>query len=417
MQQHAGQGIAPLQGIASVQQGSWGQILLIYAIGVLGATTISQAIPVIGDIARTFHAGRAQGGWIISMPSALVAVGALLAGWIVDRLGDKPVLIAGCVLVVAGDVGVAMAGSLEALYAMRVLEGVGYVGIAVAAITMITRITQGPRRNTALTLWSSFIPMSFALPLILAAQLAGTGLWRWAFTGHAILLVLLALVALPALPPSDQGTAPTRTAGLLAVLRSPGPYLLGLAFACAAFVQTGIVSTLPHMLAGRYGMSIASASSIVTLGMLLNTAGCLAVGPMLNRGLRPAASTSAGVLLLVLGGLALGITFPTFLGAAAVSCLFFLGAGITVGLWALLPHVAPSRQSIGATSGLVTQVTLWGVLFGPPAAFAAQAQGDWLSEGRNIVIAGAAITLLIWLVTNRFSHAGAAQVATSVPTH
>jgi len=50
----------------------------------------------------------------------------------------------------------------------------------------------GARRNNALTLWSSFVPMSFALPLILAAQLAGTGQWRWAFSGHAIALAGLA---------------------------------------------------------------------------------------------------------------------------------------------------------------------------------------------------------------------------------
>jgi MFS transporter, DHA1 family, inner membrane transport protein len=404
---------------ASSNQGSWARILLIYAIGVLGATTISQAIPVIGDIARQFHPPHSQVGWIISLPSALVAVGALLVGWIVDRVSDKPVLIAGTALVVVGDVGVALADSLNALYAARILEGVGYVGIAVAAITMMTRITSGPRRNTALTLWSSFIPMSFALPVILAAQLAGTGLWRWAFTGHAIALAVLGIVAIGLLPGTERGTAPRRTAGLPAVLRSPGPYLLGLAFACAAFVQTGIVSTLPHLLGDKYGVSVAVASSIVTLGMILNTAGCLAVGPMLNRGIRPLVITLFGVLLAVAAGLAIGVTFRDFTSVAIVSSLFFLGSGLIVGLWALLPQVAPNLQSLGATSGLVTQVTLLGVLFGPPAAFAAQAQGDWLTESRNIVIAGALVALVMWLVTSRFSHASATPrgLETSLPTH
>ncbi|NYY80226.1 hypothetical protein DMH27_04345 [Raoultella planticola] len=35
-------------------------------------------------------------------------------------------------------------------------------------------------------------------------------------------------------------------------------------------------------------------------------------------------------------------------------------------MWALAPIVAPSRDSIGATSGLITQLTLIGVFLGPP---------------------------------------------------
>ena len=63
-------------------QGSWGSILLIYGIGVLGATTISQAITVARDMAVFFHAAPQQAGWIISTPSALVVIGAVLTGWV-----------------------------------------------------------------------------------------------------------------------------------------------------------------------------------------------------------------------------------------------------------------------------------------------------------------------------------------------
>ena len=393
-----------------VEQGSWSSILLIYAIGVLGAMTISQAIPVIGELARLFRAGP-DAGWIISVPSALVAVGALLTGWIVDRVGDKPVLIASGAIVVLGDIGVLFAFDLQTLLAMRVVEGIGYVGIAVAAITMMIRITTGPRRNLALTLWSSFIPMSFAVPLLAASALAAPGHWRWAFLGHALLLGALVLIAVAHLPGRRTLSAPSRTAGLAAVLRSPAPYLLGLAFASAAFVQTGVVSTLPHLLAGKYHVSIGMASSAGTAGMALNALGALMVGPMLNRGIRPLTVVLTGVALTIGAGLALGLALPGFAFAAAVSCAFFFGAGVIVGLWALLPSTAPNRQSIGATSGLVTQVTLWGVLFGPPAAFAAEAGGSWFHEGRNIVIGGLVIICCIWLVVTRFQQpSGDAQL-------
>lgn len=390
-------------------QSSWGRILLIYAIGVIGAASISQVVPIVGDIAKLFHLSRPQGGWVISTPSLVVAVGALLFGWLVDKFGDKPLLLLGCGVLVLGDIGVTFADSAPMLYGMRVVEGLGYVAIAVAAVTMLTRTTQGARRTSALTLWSSFVPMSFAVPLILTAQLAGTGQWRWAFTGHAIVLTVLGCAALLWLPKPESQRAALRTAGLTSVLRSPAPYLLGLAFACGAFMQTGVVSTLPHMLAGRFGVSIGLASSIGTLGMVFNTVGALAVGPLLNRGTGAFTVSVIGVLLALIGGIALYVPGSAFTFAAGASCLFFFGAGIIVGLWALLPRVAPKPSCIGATSGLVTQIVLWGVLFGPPAAFAA-AGGDWTRPVTNLVIAGLTCLLLMWLVIRNIRGTEAARV-------
>lgn len=393
---------------AAAVQGSWTSIILVYAIAVLGATTISQAIPVVGDIARLFHAG-AQAGWIISSPSALVAIGALLTGAVVDRVGDKPMLIVGSAIIISGDIGVATADSLQWLLAMRVVEGVGYVCISVAAIALMTRITHGARRNIALTLWSSYIPMSFAIPLLLAALLAGTGHWRWAFNGHALALGALALIALLQLPGRTSKPAISSMSGLRTVLRTPVLYLLGLTFACISFVQTGVLSTLPLVLAGKYAVGIGVASSVGTLGMAAKAAGCLIVGPLLNRRIHPVAVAAGGVFLVITAGLALGIALPGFSAAVLVSCLFFFGSGLIVGLWALVPFAAPSRECLGAASGLVTQITLWGVLFGPPAAFAARAAGGWMWEGLSILVGGTIIIVCIICVSRTLELTGFAQ--------
>src|SRR5258706_11382944 len=87
-------------------QGSWGSILLIYGIGVLGATTISQAITVARDMAAFFHAAPQQAGWIISIPSALVVIGAGMTGWLVDPVGAKAIPLLGFRILLPGDPGV-----------------------------------------------------------------------------------------------------------------------------------------------------------------------------------------------------------------------------------------------------------------------------------------------------------------------
>jgi hypothetical protein len=249
----------------------------------------------------------------------------------------------------------------------------------------------------ALALWSSFVPMSFAVPLILAGLVAGA-YWRWAFLGHAILTLVLALAAL-GLPRWQRSPTVVRTAGLGAVLRSAAPYALGIAFACGAFVQTGIISTLPQVLSGRYGISHTLASSIGTLGMLSNVAGCLSMGPLLNRGysVPKLAWTSVGVALAA--ALVLCLAPLPFWASIVTSIVFFYGAGLVVGFWALLPLVAPNPSARGATSGLVTQLTLWGVLFGPPVAFAAQ--GATSQQAINTVVAWVACLLLLLFVVQR----------------
>jgi hypothetical protein len=66
-------------------------------------------------------------------------------------------------------------------------------------------------------------------------------------------------------------------------------------------------------------------------------------------------------------GAQLGLT-----GSIAASWVFTFGCGLLVGMWALVPRCAPSPASMGATSGLITQLTLIGVLLGAPLAFMAQ---------------------------------------------
>jgi MFS family permease len=395
----------------SDQECGWGGLLLIYVLCVLGASSISQAIPVAGDIARVFHATHAQVGWVISIPSAVGAIAALLLGWIVDRYGDKPLLIAGCVLMLIGDVGVVWADDLTALFLARIVEGTGYICIAVSTVTMVARTTRGKRRVFALTLWSSFVPMSFAVPLVLAGLVAGPAHWHWAFLGHAALVAVLGLAALSLPAWHAESAVVRRTQGLGEVLRIPGPYALGFAFACGAFVQTGLISTLPQVLTAKYAIPFALASLVGTVGMLSNIAGCLSMGPLITHGI------SVLKLIFVSVGIALGAALILALAplplwvVVVVSLMFFYGAGLVVGFWALLPLVAPSESSRGATSGLVTQLTLLGVLLGPPAAFAAHGFGT--QQAINAIVGWAPCALLLVLAVRRSTRATSGWAAPS----
>jgi predicted MFS family arabinose efflux permease len=347
---------------------------IIFALGVMAAMTVSEAVTELSAIGREFHpANRSLIGLVMSLPSLVVALGALLAGYLVDRIGDKPILLAGAAIAVLGDTCAMLAPSFQALLAARLLTGVGYVLSAVGAITILMRITSGKQRIMALALWSTAVPVSFVLPFLSAGLAATLGTWRAAFAAHAALTGLLAIFAVVSLPrPDGLSLQPSRTAGLALVLRTPWPYFLGVSFAANAFLLTGTIATLGPYLARRYGISELEVQRWNVVAMVANMVGCLLVGRLLNRGVQ---AHLIGLCGIILSGTAAGLVFGAQLGVAgsiATSWVFTLGCGLLVGMWALVPRCAPSPNSMGATSGLITQLTLIGVLLGAPLAFMAQ---------------------------------------------
>lgn len=351
---------------------NWPRILLIYALGVIAAMAVSQAVPVIGLIARDLHPhSQAQAGLIISLPSLVVALGALLVGWLVDRIGAKPLLITGAIILIVGDVLASQSTNLNGLLASRAVEGVGYVGMAVAAVAMLTRSTSGTKRIWSLALWSSFVPMSFVVPFLTAGPILAAGNWRLAFISHAAMLAVLTLIGAFALPKGNlAGAEGARSAGVLSVLRSPWPYVLGISFGAAACLQSGIVATLDSFWPAHYGPAAVSVDGYSAIAMLTNIAGCLLVGRLISLKL-PVWGIGVGGSLLAGAGALLMLLAPLSYMQSVVTCwVFTFGCGLLVGMWVLLPRVSPSPSATGATSGLVTQLTLLGVMLGSPLAFA-----------------------------------------------
>lgn len=385
--------------MASPAPAPWARIVLIYLTGVFGMLVVSSAVPALGGIAAEFRPPSPSTiGWVMSMPALAAAVSSLLVGWLVDRLGDRPMMGAGAVLVIAGDLGVVQAHDMDALLAWRVVSGLGYVCMVVGAVTMIARLTTGRQRTAALALWSTVIPASFIIASLYGAIIGHGAGWRIVFLAHAAGAGVLAVIGHFTLP-APVATGGTRLQGLSAVIRTPWPLVLGLSFAAAAFLQTGFVATLPAMLAASIGVAEVQVHSFTILAMLCNVAGAFSFGLLYNRGVRPAVMGLSAVGACALAGSLLVLAPTALIPAMAMNCVLMAGLGVLVGMWSLLPMVAPSPTCMGATSGLITQVTLLGVLFGPPSAFAAHYA---LPHGGLIFLAvGVTLSLVAWPIWTR----------------
>lgn len=393
---------------------SWPTIILVYCLSLAAAMVVSEGVPALGGIAAELHPrSPAMIGWVMSIPALVVALGGLATGWLVDKAGDRRMLLVGGVAVLIGDGGAIASSAIAPLLAWRVVAGIGYAFMAVASVTMLMRITIGRTRVAALALWSTVIPASFICAFALGALVAAFG-WRWVFGAHAVIVGVLATIGVAALPAHRAGEpAISRTSGLLTVLRSPRVHALGISFAVAAFLQSGMIAVLAKLLAIRVGASEAQVNSFGIVVMLFNMGGALAVGALLNRRVPAWIIGAAGAALAGAGTLILATAVGDFATAIIVDCVLMLGCGLLAGMWALLPRVAPSPQTMGATSGLVTQITLIGVLFGAPSAFAALGMG---ATGFLLIVVvmllGTAAAVPVWL---RPLSAGPATVGDAAP--
>lgn len=363
------------------------RVAVIYSLGVLAAMTVGGAVPQLDAIAGEFRPETPSLiGLFMSLPSVMVVVGALLVGFLVDRFGDKLILLIGSLALLLGDALVVSAPTMQTLLIGRGVSGVGYVLMAVSAITLLIRITHERQRHMAIAVWATFVPVSFIIPFLTAGWVVSAGNWRFAFWGHAAVTVVIALTALVCVPTREKASEqPSRTSGLMSVLRSPWPYLLGISIGGDAFLHVGIIATLAPYLQSHYGADPLVINDWNIGAMVLNALGCLLFGKLLNKGFSPVrvgviAIIATGVPALAIYSLPIGVA-----GSIACSWVMMFFSGVLTGMWSFVPNVSPSAASIGATSGLVTQLTLLGVLLSGPVCFAAM-NGDLPISMQGVIV-------------------------------
>jgi MFS family permease len=152
--------------------------------------------PIIGEIQRDFGASAAALAWI---PAAFILPTAILElnfGVLGDLFGRKRLLVLGGLLITAGSLVVATAGSLTQLIAGQALAGLGAAAIFPSSLTVIVASTPQPAaRAKALSYWAVSLAFgAMTAPLISGFTAEHTD-WHYAYLPLAGLGLVTAAVS------------------------------------------------------------------------------------------------------------------------------------------------------------------------------------------------------------------------------
>jgi MFS family permease len=381
----------------------WGAVASIVGIGIAAAMSVGKVPAAMPLIRSDLGLSLVEGGWVMSVFATLGAVAGVALGLLADTVGQRRGVYLGVVALVLGGLLGAAAGDGPLLLAARVLEGIGFITVAVSAPALVLAAAHPADRNLALGLWTIYTPAGSAAAMVIAAGVLPLVGWRGLWLGLLTLLLLataaLALTTRDLPMPTRSTQHPLRL--IAETARRPGLWGLALGFGAYTFQWISLMVWLPSFLIQDRGLSGATATLLTALVVAANVPGNILGGWLMQRAVpRGWLLASASAVMGISAPLALAGFGPD--GVRYALCLLFSFAG------GLLPAAcfsgaaahAPSPRHVGSANGMVVQGSNLGQFAGPPviAAIVSAAGGDWRAATVALAVAAgcaAAVGLLV----------------------
>lgn len=380
-------------------------LALIFALRMLGLFLV---LPVFALEARKYPGGddAALVGMAMGIYGLTQGVLQIPFGVASDRLGRKPVMVAGLLIFAAGSAMAAWAPTLHWLVAGRALQGAGAISAAVTAL--LADQTRDGVRTKAMAMVGASIGLMFALSLVLSPLLASLIGLHGLFAMTAALALGGIAVVIWWVPAEPEKQVDQARSGVLAVLQNPALLRLDFGVFVLHAVQLSMWLALPAMLV-QAGLPRAQHWQVYLPAVL---ASFFVMGatlfPLEKKGYLRAVFLSA-IALIALVQLALwGLsqTVPGVLPMALVLFVFFCGFNVLEASQpSLASRVAPA-SSRGAALGVYNTLQSLGF-------FAGGAVGGWLvkSAGAQALFLASTVAMLAWLGVAWRMQAPAAKAA------
>ena len=171
----------------------------------VGPLSTDLYLPSLPSIASGFQSTTAAAQTTLSAFLFGFALGQIFHGPLSDRLGRKPVLLAGMVLFIIASFACAYAPTMDLLIAGRFLQALGASGPIVLGRAIVRDLYEGPRAGRELSRMGTVMGIVPALAPIVGGVIETHYGWRFSFTAMLIFGVLLGIVVIFGLPETLRG--------------------------------------------------------------------------------------------------------------------------------------------------------------------------------------------------------------------
>ena len=292
-----------------------------------------------------------QQGWAASIAMVGLVIGAFAGGWLADRTGRKPVLIASVVGFGVCSIWTALTHDYESLLAARFVTGLGFGGALPNLIAIASEISRPERRGATTSAMFCGMPAGGAV-VSLVARMMGDGLdWRAVFIAGGVIPLLLVPVIVFLLPetrpPAQPGADRRVLRGLFAEGRAVPTLLLWTTNILTLLVLYLMLNWLPSLVVAK-GHSPADGAVASLLFNLVGVAGALLLGLVVDRaGFRWSLLVAYAALAAAMFALGRSADMGSILALSAAAGFLVLGAQYA--LYSLAPMLYdPAVRAAGA---------------------------------------------------------------------
>ncbi|MCJ2050695.1 Bcr/CflA family efflux MFS transporter [Methylobacterium sp. J-070] len=296
---------------------------------------IDMILPSLSETAAALHVPAAAMG--AAMAVYLLGLGAalLVYGPVSDRLGRRPAIVCGCLLLIGGSIGCAASRTLPHFLLFRAVQGIGAAGPGMAVFAMVRDLFAGEAARARM----SFVVLTVnVVPMVaptLGAGLMDVGGWRLihAAPTAAALAVLAVIPQVAETLPRSPCPAP---AGILRSYRGilAGRVFLGHALcnAAAAGAVFAYITGSALVFIGALGFSPSAYGLVFGASSLSVMASAALNGRLAARGIGPHRVIGAGLAGATLLAAMLLVDALACPPAAAPVIAAMVGMGLAFGL-------------------------------------------------------------------------------------
>ncbi|WP_262105358.1 multidrug effflux MFS transporter [Arthrobacter sp. Marseille-P9274] len=348
-------------------------VVLVAALGILSAVSpLATDMYLASMPAMADYFGTSASAVQLTLTAYMVgmAVGQFLLGPISDVLGRHRLMVAGNVLFLLSSVAVILVPTIEAVMALRILQGLSGAAGVVIARAVVTDIASGRRAAKLFSVLAMITSLAPVVAPLLGGVIASVAPWQavfWVLAGFGLVMLACTVFVVPETLPRakrHRGGLAAVAANSWKVLRTPSFMAYALAFGFAFSTLFSYISASAFVVQNVLGFSALGYSLVFAA----NAAGSI-VAAIVNTRLvdridpgRILRTAIVAMFLVNAAGLALvlaGITgWPTLLHLfASQACLGFIFGNAT----ALAQGRVPERAGAGSAVLGLLQFVLGGI--------------------------------------------------------